>query len=256
MLFKTCSELESKSESFVLITMTKVRGSAPQDLGAKCIVTEQGLYQGTVGGGKVEAAAIKYAQSMLEEKNTALSNVTWNLQKDIGMTCGGEVSFLFEPFISNQWPIAIFGAGHVCQALTRLLETLNCSVTCIDNRKQWLEKLNKKTNTIHAENMSEVVKQLDPKSFIISMTQGHASDVPILFEVFKTLPDCPFIGVIGSKVKGIRIKDELKQMGVSDDFLNKLLVPIGLDIGSNAPAEIAVSITAQLLQKRDKKDKL
>ena len=250
MIFEKCTELQRKNIPFVLVTMTNVRGSAPQDLGAKCIVNSDGLYEGTVGGGKVEAAAIDKAISMINENQKDCITVTWNLQKDIGMTCGGEVSFLFEPFLANSWPIVIFGAGHVSQALTRLLATLKCQVTCIDNRKKWLDKLDSKTPRLLAENMAHTIKDMHPNSFFISMTQGHASDVPILYEIYKNFPDCPYVGVIGSKIKGQRIKQELKELGVSDSFIDKLIVPIGLDIGSNDPAEIAVSIVAQLLQVR------
>jgi xanthine dehydrogenase accessory factor len=82
------------------------------------------------------------------------------------------------------------------------------------------------------------------------MTMGHAHDVPILYEIFKSHPDCPYVGVIGSDVKGIKIKRELKELGVSEDFIAKLRVPVGLPIGNNDPNEMAISIAAELLQVR------
>lgn len=176
--------------------------------------------------------------------------MTWNLQTDIGMTCGGEVTFLFEYFQANSWPIVIFGAGHVSQALTTLLSYLPCQVTCIDSRKEWLEKLNPKVKTILTDEPNNIIKNLSPNSFFISMTKGHATDVPVLSAIAKYHPNSPYIGVIGSKTKGIRIKQELKELNVSQAFLNKLVVPIGLSIGNNNPYEISISIIAQLLQIR------
>lgn len=251
-LWKECSELNEKSESFVVVTMTGARGSSPQDPGAKIIVTQEGLYAGTVGGGKVEMAAIKKSLMILESSHQLPpEHLTWNLQKDIGMSCGGEASFLFEHFHSSHWPIVIYGAGHVAQALTRVLNKLNCHVTCIDSREDWLDKL-ERTKTIHHPIPKDTVANFDPNSFFICMTMGHAHDVPILAEIAKHAPNCPYVGVIGSDIKGKRIRNDLKELGVSDDFIQKLRVPMGLPLGTNHPYEIAISIVAELIQVRDK----
>lgn len=244
-------ELKESNQSFVMVTQIDARGSSPQDVGAKMLVTASGLFFGTVGGGKVEMAAIKKSQAILESNSPQLPlTIKWNLQTDIGMSCGGEVTFLFEHFPATTWPIVIFGAGHVGQALTRILSKLDCQVTCIDSRKEWVEKL-ENVKAIHHPNPKDVVKDLNPQSYFLCMTMGHAHDVPILHEIAKLAPNCPYVGVIGSEVKGMKIKKELKEMGVSENFIQKLRVPIGLPFGTNHPYEIAISISAELLQVRD-----
>ena len=251
-LWKECFELSEKAESFVTVTMTGATGSSPQDPGAKIIVTKNGLYAGTVGGGKVEMAAIAKAREILESPSQVPPQTfTWNLQTDIGMSCGGEVTFVFEHFHSSQWPIVIFGAGHVAQALTRILSKLNCQVTCVDSRLEWIEKL-QGVKGLHHPTPKETVKDFNPKSFFLCMTMGHAHDVPILEEIAKRAPDSPYVGVIGSEVKGKKIKQELLELGVEKSFVEKLRVPIGLPIGTNHPYEIAISICAELLQVRDR----
>jgi xanthine dehydrogenase accessory factor len=250
-LWKECFELTEKSESFVVVTMTAARGSSPQDPGAKILVTKDGLYAGTVGGGKVEMAAINKALQILEAQvEVPPETITWNLQTDIGMSCGGEVTFLFEHSLMKNWPIVIFGAGHVAQALTRVLSQLNCHVSCIDSREEWTSKLTGVQSFCHPS-PKELVQTFNPKSFFLCMTMGHAHDVPILIEIAKHAPDCPYVGVIGSEVKGAKIKKELEQIGVQKDFIQKLRVPIGLPLGKNHPFEIAISIAAELLQVRD-----
>lgn len=248
--WKECHDLTERNESFVMVTLIGVRGSAPQDVGAKMIVTSSGLHFGTIGGGKVELAAIKKAQSHLSTFVEAPQTIVWNLQTDIGMSCGGEVTLLFEHHHQNNWPIVIFGAGHVSQALTRLLSNLKCRVICVDSRQEWIEKLHG-VKGIHHPSPQDLVSTFDPKSYFISMTMGHSYDVPILLEISKHAPDCPYVGVIGSEVKGIKIKKELKDLGVSDDFIKKLKVPLGIPIGSNDPWEIAISISAELIMTRD-----
>jgi xanthine dehydrogenase accessory factor len=250
-IWESAQQLTQEGTSFVMVTMMSSRGSAPQDPGAKMLVTAAGLYQGTVGGGKVELACIKQGLEMLTS-HSQLEPVTvcWNLQKDIGMSCGGEVSFLFEHFHQSHWPIVIFGAGHVAQALTRILSKLNCQVSCVDSRAEWVAKLEGVKGICHPH-PAELVESFNPKSFFMCMTMGHAYDVPILAQIAKFAPDCPYVGVIGSEVKGIKIKQELRQFGASETFLQKLRVPMGLKLGSNHPYEIAISIVAELLQVRD-----
>lgn len=249
-LFQICKELEEAGESFVTVTQVSSRGSAPQDPGAKIVVTSKGLVSGTVGGGKVEMAAIKKSQEILSGPQEEPELVTWNLQKDIGMSCGGEVTFLFEHFHQAQWPIVIYGAGHVAQAVTRLLSKLKCQVTCIDSREEWIQKL-EGVKGIQHPTPKDTVKNFNPQSFFMCMTMGHAHDVPILYEIYKHAPNCPYVGVIGSEVKGIKIKNELKELGASEDFIKKLRVPMGLPLGNNQPWEIAISIAAELIQVRD-----
>jgi xanthine dehydrogenase accessory factor len=255
MIFEIADQLQKTGSSFFIITLIEVRGSAPQDEGAKCIVSKNGLEFGTVGGGKVEAYAISYAQNLLSNNNYQKPQTkTWNLQTEIGMTCGGEVTFLFEHFPAHAWPIVIFGAGHVSQALTRALAPLKCQITCIDPRSEWLDKLDssqKNLQKVLSEEPKTIVNSLDPNSFFLCMTKGHSFDVPVLFQIFNSFPQARYVGVIGSDVKGKKIKAELKDLGASDEFINKLIVPIGLPIGNNEPSEIAISIAAQLLQIRD-----
>ncbi len=253
-IWQRIQELNQGQISFVLVTQIASRGGAPQDTGAKCIITSNGLDHGTVGGGKVEARAIELSQEVLHNQSKMEPQVEkWNLQKDIGMTCGGEVTFLFEHFPADQWPIVIFGAGHVAQALTRILSTLNCQLTCIDTRKEWLDKL-ENIDTICHENPKEIVNTLNQNSFFISMTKGHAFDVPIIHEISKCINKPKYIGIIGSQTKAKAIKKDLIDLNVSQEFIDNINIPIGLPIGTNHVYEIAISIAAELLQKRDQID--
>ncbi len=250
-------ELVDQGESLVVVTLTSLRGSAPQNIGAKIIVGHTGILFGTVGGGKIENHCLKEATRILNLKTyTENLSYTWNLQKDIGMTCGGEVSFLFESFNqTSRWNIAIFGAGHISQELTKTLLTLDCHLTVIDNRKEWLAKLptHPRLKTIHNEKMEESVSTLEDNTYVALMTMGHAKDVPILYEALSKR-DFPYLGVIGSIPKRNTMEKELRELGLSDEKIKSFICPLGEDIGTNALAEIAISITAQLLRYRDNKN--
>lgn len=248
-------ELDKNDTSYVVVTLTDVIGSAPQNLGARMIVDEAGkILFGTVGGGKVEARCINESVKMIQDSIETLA-FTWNLQKDIKMTCGGVVRFLFEKRgTHNAWNIALFGAGHVSQALVRILVGLKCHLTVIDDRSAWLDRLpqDKNIKILHRKEMKNVVDELQPNTFLISMTKGHSFDTPILERALKK-ELFPFVGVIGSEPKRNAITSELRALGVLDSQLTNLVCPIGEKIGNNSPEEISISIAAQLLRLRDSK---
>ena len=239
---------------FVTVTMVGVRGSAPQILGAKAIITRDGISSGTVGGGKVEARAIQHAQAMLDGTNgKACELVTWNLQTEIGMTCGGEVQFVFESALSNDWRIALFGAGHIAQALVPILLQMNCRVTCIDQRDDWLCKMrdHPKLTKLKTNSLADAVPDLDPRSFFVLMSQGHATDLPVLAKVLQTI-DPPYVGVLGSLQKAKVLRRDVQELGISADKADSFFCPMGLPMGNNTPPEIAISIASQLIQERDR----
>lgn len=244
--------LNDEGRGCVVVTMVSVRGSAPQEIGARIIVDSHGLDFGTIGGGKVEMKAIKSAQDLLIGGENHLF-VEWNLQKDVGMTCGGVVGLFFEKRNPrSNWKIAVFGAGHVGQELIRLLVKLDCEITCVDPRQEWLDKLptHSKLKKILTEDMKSVLKNLSEKSFIVSVTMGHAFDLPILKEAMNSF-HFPYIGAIGSDSKALVLKNDLKKNGVAIELIEKLHCPIGEAFGNNTPVEIAISIVAQLLKIRD-----
>ncbi|NUM89700.1 MAG: xanthine dehydrogenase accessory protein XdhC [Bdellovibrionales bacterium] len=247
--FTEAQELSRACIPFVVVTLVGVRGGAPSEPGAKAIVTKEGLHCGTVGGGKIEARCIREAQRMLAEKERAPWLATWNLQRDIGMTCGGETTYLFEPHAANAWEIAVFGAGHVAQALVRTLLPLSCRITCVDPRKEWISRLPAAANLValREENPPDLVGRFPSSAFFVVMTQGHATDMPILREIFRLHPSAPYIGAMGSKAKAGKMRRELAESGVPPDLVERLRAPIGLPIGGNEPEEIAISVAAELL---------
>ena len=235
----------------VVVTITGVRGSVPGLLGGKALVTEAGMVAGNLGGGKVEAKALAHATEFLHGP-VSCSSCTWNLQRDVGMTCGGEMAFLFEKITATPpWHIAVFGAGHVSQALVPVLAILACRIDVFDTRADWLARFPLLENVMlhQVAKFEDGVNHLHPGSFVLSITQGHSCDRPVLREVLSRFPDLPFLGVIGSASKRAVLMRELKEDGFSEKLLERITCPLGLPIGGNDPAEIAISIAAQLLSR-------
>ena len=246
------AELSRGGAPFVAVTLVETIGSTPQDGGSKMLVDARGLLFGTVGGGRVETQAIAHAQKMLADRERKVELVEWNLQRDVGMTCGGAVRLLFEAYNHCEWSIVVFGAGHVAQSLVRVLLVLEGRIMCIDSRREWLAKLpnSPKLMTQQSEEPSEIAKQLQGNEYVLCMTMGHRTDLPILKSILQATSTLPYLGVIGSAAKRKVLIRELVESGVPPDRVDSFRCPIGLDIGTNHPGEIAVSVAAELVQIR------
>jgi xanthine dehydrogenase accessory factor len=251
------AELSQTGVAFVCVTMVEAIGSTPQDAGSKMLVTGEGLVAGTVGGGRIEHKAIEHARAMLKKPagHAALTAfVEWNLKRDVGMTCGGTVKLFFETYNHSDWRIVVFGAGHVASEVVGCLGRLDCHVTCIDSRAEWLDRITAgcRLRKICCAEPREVVAQLPGDAFVVCMTMGHATDRPILEEIFRQGRKFPFLGVIGSKTKRAVLVKELTAAGIPTNQAEAFNCPIGLELGTNQPGEIAISVVAQLIQERDR----
>ncbi|MCH2131184.1 MAG: XdhC family protein, partial [Pirellulaceae bacterium] len=135
-----------------------------------------------------------------------------------------------------------------------ILVTLDCQVYCFDPRQEWIDRLPASPNlsAVCDPNPSERVIELDDQSFVLCMTMGHKTDRPILEEIFRQERRFPYLGVIGSQSKRKVLIRELTEAGIPKDVADQFHCPIGLDVGSNQPGEIAISVAAQLLGERDR----
>jgi xanthine dehydrogenase accessory factor len=251
--FDALNELMAAEVPLVAVTIVDTAGSVPQDRGAKMIVTAEGLRFGTVGGGKVETKAIAEAQRMLRgELPNTTHFVQWNLAKDVGMTCGGVVKLYFEVHNARGWNIVVFGAGHVANALVTMLVHLDCRITLYDPRPEWIAKLpqSPKLTAIVTADMPSMVASLPDDAYVILMTMGHTTDKPILLEILRSRT-FPYLGVIGSTAKANILKRDIEEAGLPDAAKDAFHCPIGLELGTSHPYEIAVSVIAQLLATRD-----
>lgn len=262
--YERMSDLFAAGIPFVCATIVDTQGSVPADVGAKMLVTADGAYFGTVGGGKIEARVILEAKAMLQaaglagmggKEDATAKFFEWSLNRDIGMTCGGSMRVYLEAFNHRAWNITVFGAGHVGNALISVLEKLDCRITCIDSRVEWLDKLpeSPKLRRVLLTEMKEFVPEIPSDSFVLLMTMGHSSDKPILLEILNRWKNVkfPYLGVIGSDAKAARLRKDIAEAGLPEELSKVFFCPIGLPLGSNHPQEIAVSIAAQLLQVRD-----
>jgi len=247
--------LQHEGVPFCVATLVDARGSIPQIVGARAIFTARGLAHGTVGGGTLEVMCQKKAIELLEGDRAVRTHFQrYNLQKDLGMTCGGELALYFEVHRPElAWNIVIFGGGHVAQTLCRFLVELDCRVVCVDTRAEWLARLphNDKLEACRVGDYCEGIDRIVPGADVILMTMGHGSDLPILKAIEQRKIPIAHLGVIGSDAKSGIVRRQLAADGLPREFIDAIVCPLGDKVGNNTPGEIAVGIVSQLLRLRN-----
>lgn len=155
---------------------------------------------------------------------------------------------LFIEPLSKKGRALIFGAGHVARALTPVLKSIGLPVYVYDSREALLsrEYLNEADMLIQGD-FSSLAKNADiaRSDAVFVMTPGHEADYEVLAQVL--LSDAHYIGCIGSRHKAAMTRERLRLAGFSQQSIDRVRCPIGFNIGAQTPAEIAISIAAELI---------
>ena len=254
-IFKKIAELSEGEGPFILATITKVSGSSPAKVGFRLAVSAPGQFYGTIGGGTLEKLVIDEAIEILEGRSTLTSAEIREFDlKDLSMECGGRVELMLEQF-GGRKSFTIFGGGHLGRALAPILELLGYEVIVYDNRSEVLpliESEGRRVITSSYEDISSVSKLLSISDGCFIATHGHEWDETVLRQVLMTAPGLDYIGMIGSKVKVKTLLKTLQAEGLK--LPESLYSPVGLKIGGDTAAEIAVSIAAEIIAVKNVKE--
>ncbi len=241
----------SRREVAALCTVIETKGSTPLKAGAKMIVWSSGKIFGTIGGGELEKQVIQRAQEMVHDGG--MTDVAeFNLVKDLGMCCGGTVRVFIE-LVALPHQLYIFGGGHVGAALARNASLLDFKITLVDDRKEVFQQMDiPGVHYLHQHPVESVAAlKWDKNTFAVIMTYNHPLDRQILSACIRQ--PAGYIGMIGSRRKAAVTRKLFKEQGIADEaVMDKVDMPIGLDIQAETPEEIAVSILARLIREKNK----
>ncbi|MGH1348184.1 MAG: XdhC family protein [Nannocystales bacterium] len=244
--------LEGRRQRAALATVTGRSGSAPQRVGAKLLLHEDGTLVGTVGGGAIEAQVVAACEASIREGRS--SQVQAHLVRDLAMCCGGAME-VFVEYLQPQPRLVVIGAGHVAQSLAPLAVSADFRLTVLDEREELLEHpafVGMQTGAYDVDELEVAVPDLDDRDYVLIMTHDHARDERALAHLLRR----PFryLGMIGSrrKVHAVlrRVLAREEQRGRPRPDLSRVRAPIGLALGGRTPAEIAVSVVAELIADR------
>jgi xanthine dehydrogenase accessory factor len=284
----TAQQWVAASRPALVVIVEEIKGSTPRGTGTRMLVSLDAV-DGTIGGGHLEWQAISLARQALSEAGQSVSawSQTFPLGPTLGQCCGGVVSLRFEPLGAAalqawvmpppRFHLELHGAGHVGQALIKLLADLDCTVRWIDERADDLDGLMRgaSASALHPERQraapgmpeaallaslpshitwlptdaaDQEVADAPPQACHLVLTHRHDLDLRIVTAVLRR-GDFHFAGMIGSMSKRAKFHHRLAELGISPDTLARLSCPIGLpELPGKEPAVIAISVMAQLLQ--------
>lgn len=170
----------------------------------------------------------------------------------IAMPGNLELPVLFEPLQTARFEIVLFGAGHVGSALISSLAALPCHVTWVDSRPGIFPvTVPANVYVAQAAEPENLVDRFDRGCYFLVMSHSHAIDLQICAKILARA-DFAYCGLIGSRSKRRQFEKRLGGLGLSAKQLQRLTCPIGIEgISGKKPPEIAIAVTAQLLQLRE-----
>lgn len=229
----------------------KVRGSAVlatlvsggEEIGAKLLIHPDGRSVGSLEHAEAEAC--------VREEVAALDTIPEGLLKVLELGTEPNRAVVFLESICPEPTLFLFGGGHVSFAIAQIADSVGFRIVVIDDRPMFANKerfpMASETLTLDMETAFDHLV-IDDLSYIVAVTRGHQHDKPIVEQAVKT--QAAYVGMIGSRRKIALMWKELEAKGIPREKLDAIHAPIGLDIGADSPAEIAVSVVSELIQVR------
>jgi xanthine dehydrogenase accessory factor len=255
-IYSEICNLRRQRRRSALATIVNVSGSIPSVAAAKMLVRDDGSILGTVGGGCVENDVCKGAMDVMKDEKPRIFsfNLDQHPDDDTGLVCGGSLQVFVEPIIPPPL-LYIFGGGHVGLHIYKVALIAGFEIVVVDDREEFANRERfPEALDVQAGEIGLVMSQLDPpdNSFIAIVTRGHRHDMRVLRWAVDT--NARYVGMIGSVRKVLTVFEQLENEGVARESLDRVYAPIGLQLGSATPEEIAVSVVAELIAIRRRCD--
>jgi len=253
-IYREVMKMKQKGGAAVLATLISMDGVFPKGERSKALLKITGEKVGSLFDRKeLEQRILEESEGLLNEKKPrviVLSSEEGDARRGELVEPWKKMEVLLEPILSEP-TVYIFGAGHISQQLSPLAKGVHFKVVVIDDREMFAnrERFPEADEVIVSE-FEECFDRfsIDESSYIVIVTRGHLYDGFVLEQAVKT--NARYIGMIGSKKKIRTLYQNLMEKGVPKEALDRVHAPIGLDIHSETPEEIGVSIIAELIKAR------
>ncbi|MBI3977496.1 MAG: XdhC family protein [Chloroflexi bacterium] len=238
----------------VLATLVGDAGVPPALLGRKLLVRADGYTVGTMGSAAADAVVRDAAERLLAGTGptTELLRVPIATMGRHDLAVAPDATLeLYVELYQPRPRLVVVGAGHIGLALAALGRLLDFEVVVLDDRPEYANRERfPEVDQVLAGPYVETLGRIDvtPSTFVVLVTRGHRHDM----ECLKLVAERPagYIGMIGSRRRVGAVLRTLEDEGFPREVLQRIATPIGIDIGAETPAEIAVSIFAEIVHYR------
>jgi xanthine dehydrogenase accessory factor len=231
-------ELLDRGETFCLATV--IQSTVPDiPTGRKTIVFKDGSMEPESGPGELDAAVRALALDAIREKRRGIADISDRVR-------------VFLDVFSGEAKLLICGAGHIALPLALFAQDVGFRVTVLDDRADFAHPSRFPGCEVIAQDFAVALREmpLGPSTYAVIITRGHEHDVDCLTVILGK--ENAYIGLIGSRRRVRFVLQMLGEQGISRERLSEVFTPIGLPIGAESPAEIALSIAAELVCIRKK----
>lgn len=259
------AELLERHDAIAMATLVSARGSSSARVGSRMYVAPTGMAIGAVTiGGCVDARAIELSGEVLADGQPRRVEMALGDEdaRAIGMTCAGTIELLVERVeresdaaramfaqLEATRTLVIVGAGDIGVALARIAQAIDLRVIVVDGREHLANPVRfPEAVEVRVGIPSEIVDAIgfSPDTAFVLVSHEYKYDLPILRAALGGRAG--YVGMLGGRKRRDAMKELLSADGVTAEALARLRTPIGLDIGAETPAEIAVSIAAELVK--------
>jgi xanthine dehydrogenase accessory factor len=241
-IYQEVARIKQKGGSAILATLISVDGAFSKGEGSKALLKTSGEKIGSLSGGlELEKKILSEGEAWLKEKKPKVLVLSYENKK---------MEILLEPVFSEP-TVYLFGGGHVSEQVAPLAKKVHFKVVVIDDREMFAnrDRFPEADEVIVSEFERCFDKlNIDESSYIVIVTRGHLYDGFVLEQAIKS--KARYVGMIGSKKKIRTLYQNLIEKGMKKEVLDQVYAPIGIDINSETPEEIAVSIVAELIKVR------
>ena len=282
--FDLLDRLRRSGKRAVMATLVRTKGSTPRKEGSKMFVDSDGNIFGSVTiGGCVDGRVIEASHEVLMSSTPRLLSMKLGDDEawEIGFTCAGEIDVLVEPVTADllqmyddarreieagrtatiarahtgyvetlrpRTTLVIFGASAIAMPLVPFAKQVGLRTIVVDSRTKFATRERfPDADEIRTGIVSEIAEQLKlgPATPVVLTAHDHKIEVPVLKRVLAS--DVPYIGLLGSRRRGGAILDILRNDGIAESQLSRIKNPIGLDLGGDSAADIALSIVSEIV---------
>ncbi len=241
-IYQEAAKIRQKGGAALLGTLVSVDGEFPKGKDSKVLLKTSGEKVGSLSvGTELENKLLSEVERLLEEKKPKV--LVLNSE-------GRRIEILLEPVLSEP-TVYLFGAGHISEQLAPLAKMVHFNVVVIDDREIFANRERfPDADEVLVSEFENCFDRLNigATSYVVIVTRGHLYDGIVLEQAVES--KARYIGMIGSRKKIRTLYNSLMKKGIGKEILSRVRAPIGIDINSETPEEIAVSIVAELIKVR------
>lgn len=242
-IFDVIRDLRATGRPCAVATVVETVGSVSAKTSSKAVVDEQGrVVAGWVGGGCAESATCQTALECIRSGRATVLEIDMDDESlGVGMPCGGHMRVYVEPVLPGPW-LWIIGHGRVAECLCSMGDMLGLDVVVSDAQAD-RERFPEATRLITDDPDHETLAPR-PEDFVVIATQ-HKADHETMTRILAL--EANYIALIASRKRARLVLDYLRREGFTEEDLDRVMAPSGLDLGARTPEEIALCVMSEIL---------